>query len=505
MLKSHFVRLASLAVAILACVWASSVMAEVKVTNAFTDNAVLQRGVPVCVWGTADAGEKVTVTFHGNSVEATACEAGCWKVQLPAMEGTFEGQDLVIKGAANEIVLKNVVVGEVWICSGQSNMEMPLNSWGQSRAPKGQPFVPRLACTEEELNGDFSFVRFNREQHETAAVENKDVHSAGWQLCKDGVQKGCTACGFHFAVAISKVLNVPVGLIDSNWGGSNINSWIPDYGWDLVPETVEPGKTLLAKRAADMAAGQPCGYHHAGGMYYAMLAPWKNYTVKGALWYQGCSNAGEGEFYYFKQKAMILAWRQIWGDIPFYWVQLANFMAEDPNPNAAGWGFVRNGQTMCMEVPKTGQAVIIEAGEAGDIHPTDKWDAGNRLARWALAKDYGIQGIECCSPMLESVAFDGAKAIVKFNHVGGGLVVAKNTEREGITCIEGTPNCFAVAGEDKNFHWAEAKIVGEDSVELTCADVPEPKYVRFAFQNNPTDFNLYSKDGLPATPFRTDK
>lgn len=488
--------LSALAVAALASALASSALAEVKLTNAFTDNAVLQRGVPVCVWGTADPGEKVTVAFHGNSVEATACDAGCWKVQLPAMAGTFEGQDLTVKGASNEITLKNVVVGEVWICSGQSNMEMPLNSWGQ----------PRLACSDEEFTGDFSFVRFNRVAHENAAAPCKDVHSAGWILCKENAQKNCTACGFHFAVRLSRELNVPVGLIDSNWGGSNINSWIPDEGWNQVPETVEAGKKLIEQRKADMAEGKPCGYHHAGGMFYAMLSPWQNYTIKGAIWYQGCSNAGEGEFYGFKQAAMILEWRKFWGhEFPFYWVQLANFMAKDANPNAAGWGFVRQGQTNCMAVAKTGQAVIIDVGEEKDIHPRDKWDVGNRLARWALANDYGKQGIVFCSPMLESASFDGAKAVVKFSNVGSGLVVAKNVERKGIEPIEGTPNCFAVAGEDKNFHWASARIVGTDSVELTCPEVPAPKFVRFAFQNNPKDFNLYSKEGLPATPFRTDK
>ncbi|MDO4630622.1 MAG: sialate O-acetylesterase, partial [Planctomycetia bacterium] len=341
MKKTHWTRLAAMSVFAALGMLATCANAEVKVTKAFTDNAVFQRDVPVCVWGSADAGEKVTVSFHGNSVSTTACAEGCWKVQLPAMAGTFDGQDLTIQGANNTITIKNVVVGEVWICSGQSNMEQPLNSWGQ----------PRLACSDEEYTGDYSFIRFNRVAHETTATPAKDVHSAGWQLCKDNVQKNCTACGFHFANRLSKELNVPVGLIDSNWGGSNINSWIPDEGWNQIPETVEVGKQLIAKRTAEMADGKPCTYHHAGGMYYAMLAPWKNYTVKGAIWYQGCSNAGEGEFYYFKQKAMILEWRKIWGhEMPFYWVQLANFMAPSDNPNDAGWGPIRDGQTLCMEV-----------------------------------------------------------------------------------------------------------------------------------------------------------
>ncbi|MBQ1338170.1 MAG: 9-O-acetylesterase, partial [Thermoguttaceae bacterium] len=224
-MKKALFTLVAFAFVAIACV--SSVRADVSVPKCFTDNGVFQREKPICVWGWADPNEEVTVTFNGASATTTACDKGSWKVELPAQEASFEGKDLVIKGK-NTLTFTNILVGEVWICSGQSNMEMPLNSWGQ----------PRLACTEEEINGDYSFIRFNRPNHVVTSEELKDVATSGWRVCKGGEQKDCTACGFHFAVRLNKELNVPVGLIDSNWGGSNINSWIPDAGWNQVPETV---------------------------------------------------------------------------------------------------------------------------------------------------------------------------------------------------------------------------------------------------------------------------
>ncbi|MDO4570118.1 MAG: sialate O-acetylesterase [Planctomycetia bacterium] len=470
---------------------AAQAMSDVRLPKTFTDNAVLQRGKEIQIWGWAEPGEKVEATFNGATAVATTDAQGKWLLKLPAMEGFCEGKDLVLRGK-NEIVLKNVVVGEVWICSGQSNMEQPLNSWGQAR----------LSCSEEEISGDYSFVRFNRAQHWTSATPSDELKSDGWRVCRDGVQKSCTACGFHFAVRLHKELGVPVGLIDSNWGGSNINSWIPDEGWDNLPETVEVGKKLIAERDA----AEKCEYRHAGGMYYAMLAPWEKYAIRGAIWYQGCSNAGEGGFYYYKQKAMIEEWRKIWnqGDFPFYWVQLANFQAPSTDPNNGGWAAIRDAQTRCMDVTNSGQAVIIDIGEERDIHPRNKFDVGNRLARWALANVYG-KNVVFRSPIFEGVSFDGAKAMVRFAHCGDGLATGKNVERVGIEWTPGVaPKCFALAGADKKFYWADAKIVAKETVELTSKDVPEPKFVRFAWVQNPAEFNLYSSDGLPATPFRTD-
>lgn len=474
-----------LAAALSLTAFATSARADVTLPKCFGDGAVLQRDKPICVWGWADAGEQVTVVFAGTSATTTACEQGAWKVCLPAQPASFEPRDLVVEGK-NKIAFSNVLVGEVWICGGQSNMEQPLNSWGQ----------PGLACTEDEISGDFSFIRFNRAHHVIKSEEQKDFETNGWLVCKDGVQKDCTAAGFHFAVRLNKELNVPVGLIDSNWGGSNINSWIPDAGWNEVPETVEVGKNLLAARA-DAKDWDKCG-----GMYNAMLAPWKNYTIRGAIWYQGCSNAGEREFYYYKQKAMIREWRKAFGqgDFPFYWVQLASFTEAKDDPNESGdWPYLRRGQQMCLEVPNVGQAVIIDAGEANDIHPRNKWIVGNRLAVWALAHVFN-KDVACASPIAAKAEFADGKVTVDFDFVGSGLVVGKLNGRE-FSAVDGKLARFAVAGQDGKFVWADAQIVGKNQVVVSAESVAEPTAVRYAWQMNPDGSNLYSAEGLPAAPF----
>ncbi|MGI6401099.1 MAG: sialate O-acetylesterase [Thermoguttaceae bacterium] len=495
-MKKTFFSLLIATIVMTAC--AVTVRADVTVPKCFTDNGVFQRDKPICVWGWADPNEEVTVSFNGSSVTTTTDEQGDWKVELPAEVTSYDGKDLVIEGK-NTLTFSNIVVGEVWICSGQSNMEMPLNSWGQKLKGTDEP---RLACTEEELNGDYSYIRFNRAMHVATDEPQKDFATNGWLLCKDGVQKDCTAAGFHFAVRLHDELDVPVGLIDANWGGSNINSWIPDAGWNQVPETVDVGKQLIAERPNQEHPMAKCG-----GMYNAMIAPWINYNFRGAIWYQGCTNAGEREFYYYKQKAMIREWRKVFnnGDFPFYWVQLAPFTAPSDDPNVTGdWPYLRNGQTMCMEVANTGQAVITDAGEVDDIHPTNKFIVGNRLALWALAKIFN-KDVDCCSPMVKDAVYGDGKVTLTFEHVGSGLVAGKLDERVFEQTDDAELAKFAIAGSDGNFVWADAQIVGKNQVVLSAEGVAEPVAVRYAFQMYPEGCNLYSAEGLPATPFEIKK
>lgn len=488
----------------LALLAAVPIRADVATTKTFTDNAVLQRDMAVRIWGTADAGEKVVVSFADQKKETTADSDGGWSVFLDPMPACGEGKDLVISGK-NTLIFHNVVVGEVWICGGQSNMEMPLNSWGQ----------PRLACTEEEISGDYSFIRYNRAEHVISDEPRDEFNSAGWLLCKDGIQKNCTAAGFHFAVRLHKELGCPVGLIDSNWGGSNINSWIPATGWKKVPELIP----IRDQYEAELSAGKKVeDWARQAGMFNAMLNPWVPYTIRGAIWYQGESNAAEQEFYFFKQKAMIEEWRHLWGegDFPFYWVQLAPFTHPSIRADVTGdWPGLRDGQTKCLELPNTGQAVIIDVGETLDIHPRDKFDVGNRLALWALAGVFG-KDVEPQSPTFESVKFENGKAIVKFSHVGSGLMTGVKNGRESLVETPGTaPLRFAVGEllpknnekDPDKLAWifADAEIVGSDTVVVSSPYVKNPSAVRYAWQMNPEGCNLYSREGLPATPFRTDK
>ncbi|MDO5580000.1 MAG: sialate O-acetylesterase [Planctomycetia bacterium] len=493
------------------CFFGAESYGDVRLPNTFSDNAVLQRDLPVNVWGWCDPGEVVSVSFNGQTVKSCGCQKGKWTVQLPASPACSEGKELIVKGK-NEIRLQNVVVGEVWVCGGQSNMEQPLNSWGQ----------PRNACSDEEISGDYSFIRFNRASRLLSPEPLDDLQTSGWTLCKDGAQKSCTAAGFHFAVRLHKELNVPIGLIDSNWGGSRIDWWIPDAGWKEIPElasilpALEKARNLYLKsegykkptKGIARDVYKKVSPDLIGSMYNAMMAPWIKYTIRGAIWYQGESNAGEKEAYYYKQKALIQEWRKVWkqGDFPFIWVQLANFTAPKDNPADTGnWPGLRDGQTKSLDIPNTGQAVIIDIGEEKDIHPRNKFDVGNRLALWALAKTYGIK-VNYQSPTYQNIKIEGNKAVLTFDHVGEGLIVGKKEGREPVAVDkEGKLARFAVAGADQKWVWADAKIVGKNTIVVSSDQVPAPVAVRYAWQMNPSGCNLYSADGLPATPFRTDQ
>ncbi len=469
---------------------ANAIYADVRLPKTFTDNAVLQRDMPVAIWGWADPGETVTVSYADQVVSGVANEEGTWLVRLAPMAGSFEERNLTIKGK-NTLRLNNIVVGDVWVCSGQSNMELPLEGFG------------RPCGTEEELNGDFSKIRSIKVQYALALQENEDIETYGWRECKDGNQRSCTACGFYFAQRLIKELNVPIGLIDSNWSGSNIVSWIPEEGWSDDPQLVEKHKEFRDNiNAID-------GAQWHSGMYNAMIAPWTKYAIRGAIWYQGETNASERGFYALEQKAMIKAWRKNWnqGEFPFYWVQLAGYQQPtDELAETSSWPALRDAQTLCLELPKTGQAVIFDIGEADDIHPIDKYDVGNRLALWALAKEFGRDTIEPQSPTFRSLTIEGNQAIVKFDHIGAGLVVAKKSGRAPMQIDwNGELKRFALCGADGQWAWAKGKITGPDTVVLTADGVDAPVAVQYAWQINPEGANLYSAEGLPATPFKTDK
>ena len=496
--------------------------AEIRVSSAFTDNAVLQREKPINIWGWAEPGEKITVSFNGQTVKGEADSSGKWLLQLPAMSGFCEGKELVAEGENNRVALQNIVVGEVWVCSGQSNMEWTLGMGDMM--PDGEP---RYAATFEERTGNYDFVRYNRNEYLLSKTPMDDVVSnSGWVVCKEGQQANCTAVGFHFAVRLYQELHVPVGLISSSWGGSFIESWMPDECWERYPVIRDFGAGKLAERVA----AENCEYAHAGGMFYAKVAAWIPYTIRGVIWYQGCANSCDStEMYYYKQRAMIEQWRAAWGqgDFPFYWVQLAAWEAPQDDPNyvkgdtqtawyahtfktpdtdsgaARGFVWVRDAQTRCLEIPHTGQAITIDAGEEKDIHPRNKFIVGNRLALWALANDYG-KNVTFASPVMKSVQYMEGKAIVRFDNVDQGLMVGKLNDRQVDRVENGELKRFAIAGQDRKFCWGTARIVDNNTVEIESPNVPEPVAVRYAWQMNPEGCNLYNSAGLPATPFRTD-
>jgi sialate O-acetylesterase len=479
----------------------------------FTDHAVLQRDMPVPVWGWAEPGEKVTVAIAEQSHTVKADDKGKWRVYLSPLS-VGEPLDLVVKGN-NRIEHKDILVGEVWLCSGQSNME-----WAVSASANSDLEIPAANHPRIRL------VRVKNPGSQTT-VEDFDGR---WEICSPETVPGFSAVGYFFGRELENHLDVPIGLIDNSWGGSACDAWIerrrmegnPLYEtqlayWDKLTTDYDEAKAKaeFEKNLAEWqtkadearAKGEPdppgkpwwtdplTGNHRPANLYHARLGPILGYAIRGAIWYQGESNAGRAYQYRDMFPLMIRSWREDWrqGDFPFYWVQLADFMAERPEPADSAWAELREAQTMTQDrLPNSGQAVIIDIGEGADIHPRNKLEVARRLARWALARDYGRQ-ITCQSPRYDSMETNDARVTVKFKDVGSGLRTVDAGEVRG----------FAIAGEDRKWVWADAEIVGPDQVAVSSKSVEKPVAVRYAWADNPV-CNLYNQAGLPVTPFRTD-
>ena len=509
------------------CVFAfsSTLISAVKLPNIFGDHMVLQRDQKVPVWGWDTPGSEVSVTFGSQTKTAKCDEDGKWEVELDAMAADKTGKELTVKGSSTKSY-KDVLVGEVWICSGQSNMEWTVNG---SKNPN-----------EEKKNANFPLIRHFKVPHTNKPSPEENV-SGNWQVCNPNSVGNFTAVGYFFARKIHKELDVPIGLIGTNWGGTRVEPWTPPVGFRSVPElkslsekvdswdsTSEAGKKVWSEYLKRVkywsnqaeealknneqspylppAPGPGSSHQEATKLYNGMIHPLIPYGIRGAIWYQGESNGGEGMSYYHKKQALINGWRKLWnqGDFPFYYVQLANWQKPHDNPAGGdGWAKVREAQTECLKIKNTGMAVIIDIGEAGDIHPRNKQDVGARLASWALAKDYG-KNIVYSGPLYKTHKVEGSKIRIEFDHAGSGLMAGK---KNGLAPTEqdssGKLKRFAIAGADKKWYWADAVVDG-NSVIVSSENVKEPVAVRYAFMMNPDGCNLYNKEGFPASPFRTD-
>lgn len=490
----------------------SPASAAVKPNPLFSDGMVLQRGMPVPVWGTANDGERVTVTFQGQRVSATAKD-GKWMVRLRGLKagGPFE---MTIAGE-NTIPVKNVLVGEVWIASGQSNMQFALRqstgadeAIATSRNPQIRLLTIERKATDEPLT-------------EVAAK---------WEECGPETVPNFSGVAYFFGRDLQKALDVPVGLISTNVGGTPAEAWTSRGVLENHPQL----KQILAnhakaqenfpqaqahfqeqmaqyRQAAEKArqTGQPVpaaprppaepakSAQRPTGLYNAMIAPLLPYAIRGAIWYQGESNAGRAYEYGTLFPAMIRNWRQAWGqgDFPFLFVQLAPFMKITSEPGESAWAELREAQRQTVyTLPNTGMAVITDVGEENDIHPKQKEPVGKRLALAALAVAYGKE-VEYSGPEFRRMRVEGNKAVLTFSHEGKGLV-AKG----------GTLTGFTIAGSDKKWVNAQAEIREEkdgDRVVVWSPEVARPVAVRYGWANFPLG-NLWNAAGLPASPFRTD-
>jgi len=489
--------------------------ADVRLPQIFGDHMVLQRGMPVPVWGWADPGEQVTVSFGGQTAATVAGADGTWRVRLDPMEASAQGRALTVAGN-NTLTVGDVLVGEVWLLGGQSNMESDL-SW----------------CNPEHgRSANIPLLRVGKAQHTLAPRPQDDVE-ASWRVARDGQALHMTAAGFYFARKLVEELGVPVGLLDTSWGGSEIQFWVPLEQWKSKPELRERWEQEMATYRQNIAQyfqqvedwlqearaiteeggvcarvpNMPWRREH-GHMYNGMTHAFAPYAIRGMLWYQGEYNANDGDFYLHQMRGLIDGWRERWGQgrFPCYFVQLPNL--DQPNDNPAGgdgWANIRAVQERAMRaIPGTGMIVTIDIGEADDIHPRNKLDVGERLARWALAREYGRTGLVYRSPFFKEMTVEDNRARIHFDSVGSGLMVGRKDGLDpAVEDEDGTLRRFAIAGEDRVWHWAEARIDG-DTVVISSPAVATPVAVRYAYAMNPEGANLYNRDGLPAAPFRTD-
>jgi len=499
-----------LAMAVLAPV----VQADVKLPAIIGSNMVLQADMKDPIWGWADAGEKVTVTIGDQKVEATAGAAGKWQVRLTAMKAGAGPLEMTVAGK-NTLKLTNILVGEVWICSGQSNMGFTVKGGNNAE--------------QEIAAAKYPKIRLFTVAHVTSDTPQDDVKGQ-WEECSPENVGGFTAVGYFFGCDLFKALGVPVGLVNTSWGGTPAEAWTSREALEAdaalkplfdrqkqslgdYPKALEAWEKTKDKRLADWKAAADKAKAEGNApprkpqapdepnksprrptaLYNAMIAPLIPMGIRGAIWYQGEANSGRAMEYRKLFPAMIQDWRKRWGegDFPFLFVQLANYMARAPEPADSNWALLREAQTMTLALPKTGMAVIIDIGDAGNIHPKNKQDVGKRLALAALATAYG-KDVVYSGPMYESMKVEGDKVRLKFKHLGGGLVAKGGDKLTG----------FAIAGEDKKFVWADARIDG-DTVVVSAKDVAKPVAVRYAWADNP-ECNFYNKADLPASPFRTD-
>ena len=437
-----------------------SLRAEVKPNALFSDGAVLQRNMPVPVWGSAKDGETVTIKFQNQSV-STVAKDGKWLVRLepvqvgPATTMTIAGE--------NTVTITNVVAGEVWVCGGQSNMEFHLE-----RASNGDDAIP--AALDPQL-------RLFTVRPSTNDAPQSEAPVITWSECTSAVATKFSAVGYFFGRDLRKALNVPVGLISSSLGSTPVEAWTDRKSLENIPE-LKPLLDQHAKASAENDRGP-------SSLYNAMIAPLQPYAIRGAIWYQGESNVRDPNLYQTTFPAMITGWRSTWnqGNFPFLFVQIA--------PNKGMTPELREAQLLTWKkTPNTAMAVITDEGNANDIHPSQKEPVGSRLALAARALAYGEQ-IEFSGPVYESNQIQDGKVVLSFQHVGHGLI-AKSGKLKG----------FTIAGTDSKFVPAEAEIAGE-SVVVSSPDVPAPVSVRYGWANVPA-INLFNKNDLPATPFRTD-
>jgi sialate O-acetylesterase len=485
--------------------------ADVSLPDVIASSMVLQQKQAIPIWGAAEPGESVTVTFGKVKKTVVADASGRWRVDLGKFRANSSPQSMTIAGK-NTIVLNDILVGEVWLVAGQSNMQRLLRETDNGEAVQAAANHPNIRL--------FNVSREVAFKHRTGKL-------AEWAACTPESVKEFSAAGYYFGVELEMELKVPIGLINSSYGGSQAEAWTPVEYLLADPDlkaTVERTKIWDAERPRvrveydeaikkwrensdkQRAAGvRPSPspavpdalreYRIAASIYDRMISPLIPFAIKGVIWYQGESNEARAEQYNILLPTMIRSWRERWGAGNFHFgiIQLPNYRRIKDEPEESAWSFLREAQRRtALTTPNTGLIVTIDIGEANDIHPKNKVDVGRRMFRWAMRQAYARTLPD--SPMLNKAEAKGTKILLTFDNAGSGLKIGS-----GDTLAE-----FAIAGADRKWLWAEAKIIGKDKIEVWSPQLSAPVAVRYAFNSNPKHPNLTNDSGLPAAPFRTD-
>ena len=508
--------------ALLLCALPAALAAQVRLPAVIGDHMVVQQDKPVAVWGWAAKGETVTVALAGQERKAVAGDDGRWRVAFDPLKAGGPALEMTVRGAKGPaLTVRDILVGEVWLASGQSNME-----WAMSWLPNPAPDI---------LRADNPNMRLFLVPKRPADRPLDDV-AAKWEPCAPDTVRPFSAVAYYFGLELHKRLGVPVGLIESAWGGTLIEPWTPPVGFAAVPGVKAPLDAQVARYAAYQQAlakalpaweswvrdsrkaltakaalppvpdpGLPANPYDdpqaPTALYNGMIHALTPFAIRGAIWYQGESNRNDGLLYAKRMEALIEGWRLAWkiGDFPFYFVQLApyNYGYDRETPAGDVPDFLRlpliwEAQRNALGIPNTGMAVVTDIATPDNIHPPNKRDVGYRLSLWARANTYGEKTREYSGPLYKAMTVEGAIARIAFEHVGGGLIT---NDGQGV-------KWFEIAGEDRVFYKAEAEIAG-DTVVVWSPRVAVPKAVRFGWHQLAVP-NLANREGLPASPFRTD-
>ena len=495
----------------------SATNAEVKPSRLFSDHMVFQRDMPVNVWGTADPGERVTVAIGSDQASTTAGTKGGWVVTLPQRPASSEAVEIKITGK-NDVVIRDVLFGDVWLASGQSNMEMAFFWTAQGKEVAKTINTPlirifKVATAPKDAPQDF-------------------LDRGGWTVCTTNSALNLGQLGYYYALELHKKLGVPIGVINSSVSGTRLEAWMSaeslaaDPGGQEVlgqwQKALDDFPAKKAKYEADLSVWKeekaaavekgeafarhppkapywPGGNNAPAHLFNAMIYPLARFAFRGVIWYQGESNSKNSVRYRTLFPLMIQDWRSVFGrDMPFYWVQLPNYNIGTEYGD--DWAGVREAQAMALSLPDTGMAVTVDIGDGGNVHPNNKAEVARRLALVALSGTYGDKAVVAAGPVFDRAEFNGVESVrIHFKNVANGLKSSRENP-------EGKIAGFTMAGEDRRFHSAAARIDGATGTLLvSCQNVATPVAVRYAWSNNPSGLSLVNSAGLPLAPFRTDE